>query len=126
MIETFFAICVLTALQCNDIGVQYYDGLERLAGENAYAAAAMDQDGNYYILVNPKVENYSERFFQRLMVHEISHIIALDLDVNNTSHYGIYEEICADLQERARVSGRYTCKPYEHPPPYPWRPSRRE
>ena len=84
------------------------------------------KSGNYYIIVDPAVQNKSDKFKRQLMVHEIAHLIAFDLDSANTTHYGIYEEICHDLQQLAEVPGRHTCKPFATPPPYPWRDLRRE
>lgn len=117
MIEFFLAICAFTTLECEDITVTYYDGLE----EDTYGAAAYDTSGNYYILINPEeTRGKKEIFWKQLMVHEIAHLIAFEIDPTYTSHYGLYEEICQDLKERAGVMGRNVCKPYAHPPPYPW------
>ena len=116
MLEIFFAICAFTSLECHDITVTYYD-LE----EGTLAGASYDLEGNYYILINEdEVEGKNEKFWQRLMVHEIAHLLVFELDPLNTSHYGIYKELCDDLRLRTGTMGRHTCKPYAEPPPYPW------
>jgi len=122
MFEIFMAICALTLLECGNVTVAY----EQLPDDNWHAVAGYDLDGNYYIIVDPAVQNKSDKFKRQLMVHEIAHLIAFDLDSANTTHYGIYEEICHDLQQLAEVPGRHTCKPFATPPPYPWRDLRRE
>ena len=116
MFEIFMAICALTTLECNSITVEYYD----LPDDNWYGAAAYDADGNYYIFVDDSTKKKSEKFMRQLMAHEIAHLIVYTIDPTNTSHFGLYEEVCADLVELAEVKGRYTCKPYAEPPPYPW------
>ena len=116
MIEIFFAICAFTTLECADITVAYYDGLE----QGTHAAAGYDADGNYYILVHPDNANKDEAFIHQLMVHEIAHLITFDIDPTYNRHYGLYEEVCEDLKQLTRVSGRYVCEPYSDPPHYPW------
>lgn len=122
MFEIFMAICALTMLECSNVTVVY----EPLPDENWHAVAGYDNDGNYYIIIDPAMEEKSDKFKRQLMVHEIAHLVAFDLDPNNIKHYGVYEEVCEDLRQLAQVTGRYTCKPYATPPPYPWRDTRRE
>ena len=122
MFEIFMAICALTALECNSVTVAY----EQLPNESWNAVAGYDKAGKYYILLNPVMEKKSEKFIQRLMVHEIAHLLAFDADKSNITHYGAYEVLCKDLAIRANVQNRYTCKPYSTRPPYPWRELRRE
>jgi hypothetical protein len=122
MLEIFFAICALTTLECNDIKVVWYQGFE----EETFAAAGYDADNNYYVLINPDMENRSEKFKRQLMVHEIAHLLAFEVEREEISHFGIYEELCEDLKEKANVSGRTVCEPYHIVPHYPWRPLRRE
>ena len=122
MLEIFMSICALTMLECNSITVEYYD----LPRESWHAIAAIDDEGNYYIFVDDDLEDKSEKFMRQLMAHEIAHLIVYDMDNTNTSHFGLYEEVCAELVELAEVKGRHTCDPYSKPPPYPWRPLRRE
>lgn len=122
MIDIFMAICALTMLECGKVTVAY----EPLPDTNWHAVAGYDLHGNYYILIDPAVEEKSDKFKHQLMVHEISHLLAFELETPYTKHYGVYEEICEDLQQLAQVPGRYTCKPYATPPPYPWRDNRRE
>jgi len=122
MMELFLAICAFTALECDDVTVAVYQGFD----EQTLAAAGYDDDGNYYLLIHPDSLEKSENFQKRLMVHEISHLIAFNIDKNNLSHYGIYEEICEELKELTEAGGRTTCEPYEDRPHYPWRTLRRE
>ena len=122
MLEIFMTICALTMLECNSITVEYYD----LPDDNWYGAAAHDDEGNYYIFVDESAKKKNEKFMRQLMTHEIAHLIVYEIDPTETKHYGIFEEICLELVALAEVKGRYTCAPYAEPPPYPWRPSRRE
>lgn len=122
MFEIFMAVCALTLLECSDITVAY----ETLPDDNWHAVAGYDDEGNYYILVNPNVKNHSDAFMTRLMIHEIAHVIAFDQDPANVTHYGPYEEICKDLAALVGVKNRNTCRPYSRPPAYPWRSHRRE
>ena len=122
MFEIFMAVCALTLLECSDITVAY----ETLPDDNWHAVAGYDDEGNYYILVDPKLKKKNEKFMRQLMVHEIAHVIAFDQDPSNVTHYGPYEAICEDLAQLAGVSNRQTCKPYSERPPYPWRDTRRE
>ena len=122
MIEVFLAICAFTTLECDDITVAFYSGFD----ENTYAAAGYDLEGNYYVLVNPDMENKREKFQRQLMVHEIAHLLAFEQNPHATSHFGIYEEICEDLKEKSGVEGRTVCEPYHIAPHYPWRSMRRE
>ena len=122
MLEMFMAICALTMLECNNITVEYYD----LPDDNWYGAAAIDEDGNYYIFIEVNAKNKSENFMRQLIAHEIAHLVVYNSDPTNTSHFGLYEEVCEELVTLAEIKGRYTCAPYAEPPPYPWRPSRRE
>jgi hypothetical protein len=109
-------------LECSNITVEYRD----LPDSDWHGAAAIDADGNYYIFIDESLENKSEKFMRQLMAHEIAHLIVYDMDNTNTSHFGLYEEICNELVQLAEIKGRYVCYPYSKPPPYPWRPSRRE
>ena len=122
MIEVFLAICAFTTLECNDITVAFYSDFD----EDTYGAAGYDLQGNYYILINPDSAKKSENFQRQLMVHEIAHLLAFEQDINAVSHYGIYEGICEELQERTGVKGSTVCKPYHIKPHYPWRATRRE
>ena len=122
MLEIFMAICALTMLECNNVTVEYYD----LPDDNWYGAAGYDKEGNYYIFVDVETVSKSEKFMRQLMAHEIAHLLVYEIDPTNTSHFGLYEEVCAELVELAEVTGRHTCKPYAEPPPYPWRSHRRE
>lgn len=122
MIELFLAICAFTTLECTDVTLAFYTEFD----SDTFGAAGYDIDGNYYILINPEVQDKSEQFWQQLMVHEVAHLVAFEVDKNNTSHFGIYEEICEDLKQLTGTKGRTTCEPYHTRPPYPWRSVRRE
>lgn len=122
MIEIFFAICAFTSLECHDITVTYYSGFDT----DTYGAAGYDADGNYYVLINPEVKDKNEKFHYQLMVHEVAHLVAFEIDKEEISHFGIYEEVCEDLKEKSGVEGRTVCKPYHIRPHYPWRSLRRE
>jgi len=122
MLEIFMAICALTMLECGSITVEYYD----LPDDNWYGAAGYDDAGNYYIFIDEETKKKNEKFMQRLMAHELAHLMVFEIDKTETTHYGIFKEICENLVVLAEVTGRHTCKPYAEPPPYPWRPSRRE
>jgi hypothetical protein len=109
-------------LECSDITVEFRE----LPKSDWHAVAAIDVSGSYYIFVDSELKNKSEKFMRQLMAHEIAHLIVYDIDSENTSHFGLYEEVCAELVQLAEVKGRHTCKPYSKPPPYPWKPLRRE
>jgi len=122
MLEIFLAICAFTTLQCEDIKVTYYSGFDT----DTYGAAGYDKEGNYYVFINPEVDDKSEKFHYQLIVHEVAHLVAFELDKENTSHYGIYEEVCEDLKEKTGVEGRTVCEPYHIRPHYPWHSLRRD
>lgn len=113
MHELFLSICLMTALSCSDVNVEY----TRLPFDT-HAIAAIDIRGDYHILVDRSVKKKKGFEQRKIMIHEVAHLLVYEIDPTNNTHNEVFDRVCERLSELAGVKPNSTCSQHSGTPSY--------
>jgi predicted SprT family Zn-dependent metalloprotease len=115
--EMVLAVCLHTALACNDIAISFKDFHARKAsyivGTEIQAQAYMTNFGNQGIWFNEKFRDASEKYesyLLRIIVHEIAHLEVFVETFEASDHGSLFKKKCVALADKVGVSTASTCQ----------------